>query len=321
MSGGAAKVGRGGALLGAALLWALGPGCVGGGMNPLKIAEDSGPSAPGGSSTDPADTGRGGGGGSSDGGLECPDDECDGVCVNLDEDPRNCGACGRTCYAPDGVATCAGGSCVLAECASGTADCDADLLNGCETVSDCVDGGACTTSCGSVGLAGCADLCAPTCGLPAESCNAQDDDCDGECDEGGLSGCRASVYRSSGAHGHIYGRDAGEAAASGQTIESGEYFFVYAAEAPGLVPLYRCDKGSGRRFLTASPSCEIGLSVDLVVGYMATGPSCGAQPLYRLYSSATNNHFYTLSEAERDNAVAVYGYAYESIAGYVWAGR
>jgi hypothetical protein len=155
----------------------------------------------------------------------------------------------------------------------------------------------------------------------AELCNAQDDDCDGECDEGGLSGCRASVYRSSGAHGHIYGRDAGEAAASGQAIESGEYFFVYAAETAGLVPLYRCDKGSGRRFLTASASCEIGLSVDLVVGYMATGPSCGAQPLYRLYSSATNNHFYTLSEAERDNAVAVYGYAYESIAGYVWTAR
>ncbi|MFM2247095.1 MAG: hypothetical protein RL071_3169, partial [Pseudomonadota bacterium] len=32
-----------------------------------------------------------------------------------------------------------------------------------------------------------------------------------------------------------------------------------------------------------------------------------------------NNHFYTLSAAERDNAVAVYGYVSEGIAGYVWA--
>lgn len=300
------------------LLLGLG-GCAGGAMGPLKLAEDAGPS---GATADSAavDSGFGGGVG-ADGGADCPADECYGDCVDLRVDPDNCGGCGRTCYALEGEASCVEGSCVIAECAPSTADCDGDLLNGCETVSSCVEGGACATTCGSVGLAGCADLCAPTCALPAESCNAQDDDCDGECDEGALAGCRASVYRSSGARGHIYGRDAGEAAAAGQTIESGEYFFVYAAEAPGLVPLYRCDKGGGLRFLTASASCEIGLPVDLLVGYMATGPSCGAIPLYRLYSSAGNLHFYTTSAAERDNAVAVYGYAYESIAGYVWPAR
>lgn len=294
-------------------------GCAGGAMGPLKLAEDSGPIG-GSTGAGPVDSGLGGGAG-GDGGVDCPADECYGNCVDLQVDPQNCGGCGRTCYMPEGEASCVAGECVIAECAANTADCDGDLLNGCETVSTCVEGGPCATTCGSVGLAGCADLCATTCALPVESCNAQDDDCDGECDEGAIAGCRASVYRSSGANGHIYGRDAGEAAAAGQVIESGEYFFVYAAEAPGLVPLYRCDKGSGRRFLTASATCEIGLSVDLVVGYMATSPTCGAIPLYRLYTSASNNHFYTTSAAERDNAVSAYGYSYESIAGYVWAGR
>jgi hypothetical protein len=300
-------------------------GCGGGGLaiapGPTK---DSGAAAADGGRPD---TGPGGGrpdsgadGGAGEGAsLDCPDAECDGECVNLSTDARHCGGCGRTCWAGEAEAACVDGLCVLVECAPGTGDCDGDRLNGCETVVDCAEGGACATTCGSTGTQGCADVCAPTCAPPVEVCNAQDDDCDGACDEDALAGCRASLYRSSGATGHNYGRDLAEVASFGHTVESSVYFYLYVAEAPGLVPLYRCDKGGGRRFLTASSSCEIGLPVDQILGWMAPGPTCGAVPLHRLYSSAANNHFYTLSAAERDNAVAVYGYVSEGIAGYVWA--
>ncbi len=39
-------------------------------------------------------------------------------------------------------------------------------------------------------------------------------------------------------------------------------------------------------------------------------------PLYRLYGKA--DHFYTTSDAERDNAVAMYGYLFEAQVGFVW---
>lgn len=47
-------------------------------------------------------------------------------------------------------------------------------------------------------------------------------------------------------------------------------------------------------------------------------PTTGADKMFRLYSGAAGGHFYTPTEAERDNAVASFSYQYESIAGYVW---
>lgn len=42
----------------------------------------------------------------------------------------------------------------------------------------------------------------------------------------------------------------------------------------------------------------------------------GTVPLYRLYKN--NDHFYTISASERDNAVANCGYAFEGTAGFVF---
>jgi hypothetical protein len=44
-----------------------------------------------------------------------------------------------------------------------------------------------------------------------------------------------------------------------------------------------------------------------------------AAPLYRLYNAAVKDHFYTMSAAERNNAVAADGYTYEGIAAYVFS--
>jgi hypothetical protein len=272
-----------------------------------RKAADSGPPESGAALTDTA--GRP---------PDCPDDTCGDTCVDLDTDPRNCGACGRTCLLPGAEAACVDGDCALGACDDGLLDCDGRLETGCEQVDACADGSACPTSCGTEGAVSCADPCAPSCEVPAEACNAQDDDCDGACDED-LS-CRRAVYRSSGTRGHLYGLDPSEATSSGQTLEGYPYFYVYAAEAPGLAPLYRCDKGGGLRFLTLSASCEIGLPVDLIVGYVSATGGCGSTPLYRLYSPSTGDHFYTLSAEERDAAVAVYGYVSEGVAAQVWGG-
>ncbi|HEY8376490.1 MAG TPA: hypothetical protein VIK91_08375, partial [Nannocystis sp.] len=97
-----------------------------------------------------------------------------------------------------------------------------------------------------------------------------------------------------------------------------DYFHLYAAPGQGLVPFYRCLKPNGRRFYTTSSTCENGGMNEGPLGHIATDPVCGATPLFRLY--AGGDHFYTVSEAERDSAVAMYGYKYEAVAGYVWPG-
>ena len=244
---------------------------------------------------------------------------CDGVCVDTFTDPDNCGACGITCLADNASTTCEVGACALDVCDEGWGDCDGDEATGCEAEVACEPGSACATECGSVGATWCGDPCAPTCLTLDETCNGLDDDCDGGCDEGAIPGCRGGVYRSHGAIGHVYGRDEGELGTLGQTLERSDYFFVYESEATDLVPLYRCIKPNGLRLLTRSGTCEGGGELELLIGYVAAVERCGATPLYRLYSAGGQNHFYTLSATERDNAVSAYGYAYESIAACVWS--
>ena len=243
---------------------------------------------------------------------------CAGRCTDTNTDPHNCGGCGIVCVVPHGEAACDAGTCAPGTCDDGWGDCDGLAGNGCETEADCATDSACRTACDSVGILDCGDVCAPTCLPPVETCNHADDNCDGACDEGALAGCRQGVHRSVGPYGHMYGNDLAELGALGQSIETASYFYVYATEVPGTTALYRCDKGGGLRFLTVSESCEIGTAPEVRLGFVGTDAACGGTPLFRLYHSTQRDHFYTTSEAERDNAVAVYGYIYESIAGYVY---
>lgn len=227
---------------------------------------------------------------------------CGIQCVDLQTDPQNCGKCGVTCVIPHAEAACGAGQCALGECDGGWFDCDGDLLNGCEQ--QLAPGQMC-------GL-----VCKPD---KPEACNQFDDNCDGQCDEGALPGCRQPVHRaSSPTLGHFYTLDANEAMSGDFKPEAINFYWLYTNPGMGLVPFHRCLKGDGRRFYTTSPTCENAGPSEGILGHIATDPSCGGTPLFRLYGNS--DHFYTTSEVEKNNAVSMYGYNFEGIAGFVWPG-
>lgn len=204
---------------------------------------------------------------------------------------------------------------------AGEADADIDAgfdagfedVDGCEP-DECVAGGACPTSCGSTGAFDCTDACAPTCRAPAESCNVADDDCDGTCDEGGIPGCRVGVHRMSNGRGHFYTTNVAEAE-SGYMVENANYFYLYAAAAPGLRPFYRCLKPNGLYFYTPHFECEDGGTNQGVLGYGAAASICGSTPLFRLFLDG--DHFYASNEADKNGAIAA-GWVFEGETEQAW---
>lgn len=68
--------------------------------------------------------------------ANCNANPADGCEAHLATDRLNCGTCGTTCATPLGFAngsmTCRAGACD-AQCATGWGNCDANLMNGCET--------------------------------------------------------------------------------------------------------------------------------------------------------------------------------------------
>lgn len=223
-------------------------------------------------------------------------------------------------------------------CGMGTERCEGGVFGGCDappvgtetcdgTDEDCdgsIDEGlsrACSTACGSgdeTCRAGSWVMCdAPP--VPAESCNLLDDDCDGSCDE--RASCRTGVHRSydSSTGEHFYSSSAPEAACCGYTVEHYNFYYLYSAGAPGLVPFYRCLLANGFHFYTQSATCEgsAGAVREGTVGYIARSSGvCGSVPLYRLVKGA--DHFFTPHASERNNAIITFGYGDEGVAGYVW---
>lgn len=123
------------------------------------------------------------------------DNDCNGTVDDvaierLQQDPANCGACGKQCAIPNAISRCEAGACVLSSCAPGFHD-----LNSATTDTD-----------------GCEYQCLPTNGGKEEcptdkpncACDKLDNDCDGEIDETfdlntdpnncGLCGRRCELY-------------------------------------------------------------------------------------------------------------------------------
>jgi len=125
--------------------------------------------------------------------------DCDGLCVNTDNDHEHCGGCGQACNPAE---VCAGGICLF-ECPSGTVACFGDCVDLSSDLEHC---GSCDRACTAglhaepvceMGVCGiiceegwsdqdgdgsCESGCAPT--SPTEICNGVDDNCDGQTDEG-----------------------------------------------------------------------------------------------------------------------------------------
>lgn len=252
--------------------------------------------------------------------CDAPEVACGNLCTNLDSDPTNCGLCGRTCIIANAEAGCAAGECTLLACDEGFSDCDTLLATGCEAPVEC-GGGPCQTECGSTGALVCNAACESECVIPAETCNAVDDDCNGSCDEGAMEGCRIGVHRSfSPTLGHVYTTDLAEAMGGDLNLEAQNFYFLYQQEAVGLEALLRCVKGNGRPLYTTAADCEGLGAVQETVGYIATEAQCGAGALYRVWNPASDSHFYTTSATERDNATANLGFQDQGTAGYVWTG-
>ena len=228
-------------------------------------------------------------------------------CVATQNDPMNCGACGRTCLIPNATAGCELGECTLVACPEGFSDEDGDIENGCE-----------------VGDGEPIEEMEPDAGVPImcaegnpELCNAFDDNCNSQCDEGRDANCRQGVHRASG-NGHIFSSVLSEASGNGYNLESQNYFRTYAAPGVGLVEVFLCQKSDGKYLMSTSSDCEGLGSQQHSNGYWAAEQDCDSVPLYRLFHPPSNNHFYTLSPGERDNATTNLGYVSQGIAGYVW---
>src|SRR5204862_2915354 len=58
--------------------------------------------------------------------ANCDPLPANGCETSVDFDPRNCGACARTCVTANGTAVCDVGQCAIGSCNAGFADCDKD---------------------------------------------------------------------------------------------------------------------------------------------------------------------------------------------------
>ncbi|MSP61393.1 MAG: hypothetical protein EXR72_13810 [Myxococcales bacterium] len=116
---------------------------------------------------------------------DCNMNAADGCEANITTDGKNCLGCGKACAVNNGVGGCANG-CTIQSCDVGFADCDKNIVNGCEvgTAADLANCGACGKVCSTPNNAtpGCAN---GACGVGA--CKPGF----GDCDQNPGNGCEA----------------------------------------------------------------------------------------------------------------------------------
>jgi len=109
--------------------------------------------------------------------ANCDNSPANGCEVNLNTSVNNCGTCGNICNLPNATPQCSGGTCAIASCNAGFADCDGNPANGCEV--------NITNSVGNCGV--CGNICNTPNGTPAcvagacqvASCNSGFSNCNG----------------------------------------------------------------------------------------------------------------------------------------------
>ncbi len=121
---------------------------------------------------------------------DCDGDATNGCEVDIRTSADHCGACGRACTVMGGSGRCLAGSCSVAMCETGRADCDGSSANGCEvdTTTSLAHCGGCNLACPA--RANATPRCAAgACGFV---CNAGFGDCDGNTGNGCETDLRTS---------------------------------------------------------------------------------------------------------------------------------
>gem|GEM_PF-3597639 len=264
------------------------------------------------------------------------DDNCNGIC---DENYECCRGDSMPCITScgsAGVKVCTN-DCIWSLCVPPEEDCngiDDDCDLNCDNGFECCEGVTeqCITTCGSEGSKTCSSLCLWTpCQPPVESCNGTDDNCNGLPDD--VSGCRITIYRflcTTPEVNHYYKLD--NTTPNGCTYEQIAWY-NYARNVSGrsfsTTPMYSMIySGSGiyDQILTISEleKNELianGWQFEGIIGHCSETPVSGMTlPVYKLYKSSVHDHFYTISEEEKNSAMSTYGYSYEGIVCYAWNG-
>jgi hypothetical protein len=118
--------------------------------------------------------------------TDCDSMAANGCEANTATDPDHCGGCGMACALANAVAICTAGSCAIASCAEGFADCDGMASTGCEAAVNTVEHcGTCGRACGSAGTT----MVACTAGACVPTCDVTHGDCDGD----PTNGCEAAL--------------------------------------------------------------------------------------------------------------------------------
>ncbi len=116
---------------------------------------------------------------------DCDGNQTNGCEINLNTNVNNCGFCGTICNAPNGVAACSSGTCSVASCNSGYANCNGLSSDGCEvhTTVDPNNCGGCGVVCSSNHMSAVTcggGICNGTCATGYADCdgNRQTDGCE-----------------------------------------------------------------------------------------------------------------------------------------------
>jgi hypothetical protein len=212
---------------------------------------------------------------------------CGGGCVNTQTDPASCGSCGHACSLSEATASCVGGLCAVASCATGWGNCDGIASNGCEVnlstnVSHC---GACSTACTYPEAT--ASCVSGVCALGACATGW------GNCDAVASNGCEVDLYADAnncGSCGHVC---ASGQVCSGGTCGTASNVLQFPLSSDTTHILSGTNYWNAGDYVDGSRVAGLTSSVSCVIHIVLTGSltACGTQSMEMLINGTVVGTF------------------------------